>query len=354
MNQYYNLMACPLCRGKLTLKTFETEADKVKEGILICEPCNKKFMIVDFIPRMVPVNLYRNNEFQKKHAIQDNELLLSFDQTESLETLQENTDFYFGQEWEYYARLGWEGNTEFTYDESVKNFWSKTLLEKDDVCGKLILDGGCGNGRYSRIAMENGAKGVVSVDIGRNVDVAKSNLHNVGLDVFVVQADLLHLPFSPNVFDLVFTIGVLQHTGAPQEAFQSLVSVLKKSGLIAIRAYQRGNPTLEENDRKIREVTTKFSIEELHEFSKILFDLYNFAEKKNLVYQLKHYINIFSIQHSIFDWYAAPIADKFTYPQIREWFSQAGIKDIRNLEHRNAPEEKRIFSAISIVGEKMV
>lgn len=350
MDNFYDLIVCPLCEGHLSLTSFKSVDNKVKDGLLLCESCNKNFLIADFIPRMVGLNIYRNEEFENKYSVDKSKLVNSFEQTEKIKDIQENTDFYFGQEWEYYSRLGWDNDT-FGCEKTVKDFWEKTLLRKEDLYEKLILDAGCGNGRFSRITAENGAR-VVAVDIGRNVDVARNNLQNVNLDVFVIQGDMLYLPFKKNVFDTIFTIGVLQHTGNPEKAFKSLMKTLKKLGIISIRAYHKGNPTLEANDKRIREITTKFSVDELHEFSKIMHDLTQFFIRKNLLPDVKMYINIFDGQHNIFDWYAAPIADKLTYDQVRGWFNQEGIKCIKDIDPK-IPEKERRFSAISILGEKL-
>ncbi len=346
----YAQMVCPVCKKELCLSAFETSAGKVKEGVLSCDSCNKKYPIVNFIPRMVPVNLYRNKQFEKKYGIKESELVTSFNQTEQLVDLQEKTDFYFGQQWEHYSRYGWEEDSSFNYKDSVEAFWIKTLLEKESINGKLILDAGCGNGRYSRVAAENGGR-VVAVDIGRNVDVTRDNLKNIGLDVFVVQGDMLNLPFKENVFDTVFTIGVLQHTGDPERAFKSLVHTLKQSGIISIRAYQRGNPLLEENDTRIREITTSFSLDELHEFSGIMYDLAQFLTRKRLLSSLNKYVNLWNRQHNIFDWYAAPVADKLTYDQVKTWFSDEKIRCIKDSD-QHIPEKDRSFCTISILGEK--
>ena len=51
------ILACPVCKGELTL-TVEQETDvEIITGTLFCAKCNEKYPIVDAIPNLLPPQL---------------------------------------------------------------------------------------------------------------------------------------------------------------------------------------------------------------------------------------------------------------------------------------------------------
>ena len=75
-----------------------------------------------------------------------------------------------------------------------------------DLAGRLVLDAGCGGGRYARLVGAHGAR-VVGVDLSAAVEKAAALCAELP-DVAIVQADLLDLPLAEGAFDLVYSIGV--------------------------------------------------------------------------------------------------------------------------------------------------
>src|SRR5208283_488454 len=57
--------------------------------------------------------------------------------------------------------------------EDEATFQVKTGIAPSALAGKLVLDGGCGGGRYSRLAGSHGAR-VLGVDLSTAVDKAAS------------------------------------------------------------------------------------------------------------------------------------------------------------------------------------
>lgn len=343
-----SILVCPRCVKELALTVLKQDGEDILDGVLQCARCSVRYLVVNGIPRMVGPEIYWNPEFEQHYRLSASSAA-DIETDVDIRDIQSATDRNFGHEWIHYARFGWD-DPEFNAERSRRSFYGRTLLERSQVAGRLVLDAGCGNGRFSRVAAEDGAR-MVAVDIGRNVESTDANLRAVGAGVSVVQDDIFHLPFRPGTFDVVYTIGVIQHTGNGRKAFGSLVAVTRPDGLIAVRTYRRGNPTLEDNDARIRKETVRLDIEDLHELSRILHSLTGFLKKKGLLEKVQRHVNLFEDEHSIFDWYAAPVAEKFEYDDLYEWCAKDGVEVLKDINDCTSAAQ-RSFGAISLLGRK--
>lgn len=52
-----SILACPICKGTLTLSVEEEEGEEVVKGSLHCAQCNERYPIVDAIPNLLPPDL---------------------------------------------------------------------------------------------------------------------------------------------------------------------------------------------------------------------------------------------------------------------------------------------------------
>jgi 2-polyprenyl-3-methyl-5-hydroxy-6-metoxy-1,4-benzoquinol methylase len=206
-----NYLCCPECESEFKLISMEEEADEVINGSLYCSRCKKKYPIVAGIP-----------------VILDNKQLKDFYKTK--------------KNWEnWWKKIREKGDIEL-YDElwrkAEKNLGGEPLYKKEHFVGKVVLDAGCGNGRY--IASDFSkyeCKEIIAVDIGRQVFEAKKN--NDAKNTHFVQADLTRLPFRKNAFDVITSHGVLHHTPNPKKAFIKLSEHLKAGGMMAIYVYHK-------------------------------------------------------------------------------------------------------------------
>ena len=48
------ILACPVCKGDLTLTVAKEESDEVVEGTLHCSNCDETYPIEDTIPNLLP------------------------------------------------------------------------------------------------------------------------------------------------------------------------------------------------------------------------------------------------------------------------------------------------------------
>ena len=159
------------------------------------------------------------------------------------DVLVRNGVIYFENQSNYVDNFGYQWN-KFNKTQldsyngtriSEKRFFNATGWKTSELKNKLILDIGCGVGRFSEIALKYGAK-VISVDYSDSVEAAKKNLEKFPKSL-VIQCNLYELPFKEKVFDYIFCLGVLQHTPDVENAFKSLPVFLKKDGLICVDYY---------------------------------------------------------------------------------------------------------------------
>jgi len=109
------------------------------------------------------------------------------------------------------------------------------FLGNVDLTNKTLLDGGCGIGLFTKRAIERGAI-VTSVDIAEKlVEITKKKQPKAGVTV----ASLLDLPFSDNLFDIVISSDVIEHTDDPFKTTDELVRVLKPGGVLCVTVPNR-------------------------------------------------------------------------------------------------------------------
>lgn len=119
-------------------------------------------------------------------------------------------------------------------EEDRATFRNRTGLKAADMAGKIVLDGGCGMGRYLRMAAEFTPALLVGIDLSGAVVAAHEM--TAGLDrVAIVQGDLLRPPFASGSFDHIYSIGVLDHTPDPA-APRSCVSLGSSSRVAGSRS----------------------------------------------------------------------------------------------------------------------
>jgi SAM-dependent methyltransferase len=154
-----------------------------------------------------------------------------------------NGVIYFVEEESYAESFGLQWNT-FSSEQldgdqlrdSERRFRRETGLFPEQVAGKIVLDAGCGMGRFLDIVSRSGAALAVGVDLSSAVDAAAANLSDRD-NVLIIKGDVFRLPFRRGSFDVVFSIGVLHHTPSTEQAFRALVPMVKPGGEIAISVY---------------------------------------------------------------------------------------------------------------------
>jgi len=132
----------------------------------------------------------------------------------------------------------WVGLTDDIYFDQSYNFTNQRLkkngIDAEELfAGKVVLDAGCGSGKFSAAIARLGASRVVAVDIGqKGLDCARKKAQKVpyGNRIEYREANLLDLPFDDASFDVVWSNGVIHHTLNYEKCIEEFARVLRKGG----------------------------------------------------------------------------------------------------------------------------
>lgn len=220
--------------------------------------------------------------------------------------------------------------------ESERTFRQKTGLGPEDVRGKLVLDAGCGMGRFAEVVSRWGAQ-VVAVDLSRAVEAARENL--AGRDnVLICQADVRRLPFREGQFDFIYSIGVLHHTPDCEQAFRGLVRYLAPGGTIVIWLYEADGRFWERCSHFYRRLTVRMPPRLLHRLCYAAVPAYYLFRIPVIGRLLWTVLPMSQHPHpewrvlDTFDWYSPRYQSKHTYPEVEGWFQSEGLTDIKRLQ----------------------
>jgi len=201
--RFYEMLCCPACRGELS---HDTQGDELE-----CPSCSYTFPIVDGIPVMFPCNV--KDEMGKLFE----RYWDSAPQAELYDTHVEGQGDVFGiynHEAEIYAL------TRYYRDENVD----------------VVLDAGCGNGRFFETFSDDTVK--IGVDASLNL-LRRTRQRSRG--DFLVCAELEHLPFKNETFGTTISCRVLQHLSGQEEAVQELSRVTRDGGDVILELYNTLN-----------------------------------------------------------------------------------------------------------------
>lgn len=246
----------------------------------------------------------------------------------------------FGYQWQRYHRTQLDSRD---LRKSEWNFERRTGFTPEELNGKLVLDVGCGMGRFAEVATRWGAR-VVGIDLSDAAEVAVRNLHSRKFVAF--QADVFHLPFAPQSFDYIYSLGVLHHTPDCEHAFKILPQYLKPGGEIAVWVYSGYNKWYRFSDM-YRRFTSRMTPDVLHSFLRVLVPCCYWFNRgisalpvvgrplsgvsQHLFPVSRHPDPEFRLLDT-FDWYSPRYQSKHTYEQVFRWFEACGLSDLRVLQ----------------------
>jgi len=196
-------LVCMECGSTLQLEPPDSVQNNgsIAEGQLRCKSCSRTYPIVRSLPRFVPSEEYAHT---------------------------------FGYQWNYFDKM--QLDSHMGNDLSRERFFATTQWPAK-MEGQLILEAGCGMGRFTQIALETGAE-LFSFDLSNAVEASfRNNGESKRVNIF--QTSIYEIPLRKESFDKVFCMGVLQHCPDVRKAFMSLVPFLRHGGEIVIDVYQK-------------------------------------------------------------------------------------------------------------------
>ena len=323
-------LACPQCGGELVFTALEklplTERSDVAEGKLGCKSCRQEYELSDGVPRLTRGEL--------GHA-----------------ALKTRDAFTF--EWNRYPGS-------LPEDEAV--FSEESQLSATAFTGKLVLDAGCGMGRYAVVALSWGAE-VIALDLSDSllriaeVAVEQPKLH-------VVQGDLLAPPLKPGCFDIVYSHGVLHHACDTREAFRRVAALVKPGGHLSVWLYGKAgrygdfctNPLKAERGWVARHRLAAWLVVAARHAVSDFIRFFTTRLPMRLTYLLCYPLAVlgavplvryltFSVHRDFrvrlienFDWVSPPYQWHHTKEELARWFDREGFDVLKTLPHGLVPK----------------
>ncbi len=351
-----DMLACPRCRGELEITPEKTAQVKlpegfeprtcssrcayherggklkdchpcyefvVEEGRLECRSCAESFEIRNGVPRLTVV------EGPKTDVIQSTQRRFAyarkrFDRSE--------------------VEDGWVKDS-YSYYEHFPE-----VLEEGRA--QVALDVGCGSGadpiRFAAEGLE-----AVGVDLADTVDEARANTRHLPT-ANIVQANIYELPFRPGAFDVVYSFGVIHHLPNHILAFKRLLEMVKTGGWVLIYVYEdfSDRTAIEGWALKavnlLRGATTRLPPALLHGLCVagvplVLLGctlpyqvLKRFQRTRRLAERIpyRHTANPSTLVADLYDRFAPPVEKRFSRAQVRAWFEDEGLGEVKIINHR--------------------
>jgi 2-polyprenyl-3-methyl-5-hydroxy-6-metoxy-1,4-benzoquinol methylase len=155
--------------------------------------------------------------------------------SENLENIE--THFAFGKNWASYAGL----IDEPQIDEAKKGLLK--LIPADEFKGRSFLDIGCGSGLHALAAAQLGVSRIMAVDIDPDSVATSSAVLSSNNVTIPWRAEIMSVfdldAARQGTFDIVYSWGVLHHTGSMWEAVSKAASMVAPHGLLTFALYRK-------------------------------------------------------------------------------------------------------------------
>jgi SAM-dependent methyltransferase len=313
-SKFFSILRCPLSGQKLKYGTIEMldNPNMSVNYILESEDGKYAYDVINSIPRFVLKSNYADN---------------------------------FGMQWNMFAKTQLDSFSGIPISED--RFWLATGWSPSMLKDKLILDVGCGSGRFAEVALKAGAY-VVALDYSSAVDACYQNLSHYP-KLLVVQGDIYHLPFKDDAFDFIYSLGVLQHTPDVKKAFFALPPKIKLGGHLCVDYYWKRFQTMMNLKYLVRPITTRIDQRKLLNFLQsyipIVFPVSSFFGRIPILGKILQrfilivdYTNIYPLNNKqLKEWALLDtfdmLAPKYDNPQkitdVKKWMNESCFEDVQ-------------------------
>lgn len=209
--------------------------------------------------------------------------------------------------------------TEPWFREHVDEIICEELLavRREWFPGRRVLDAGCGNGRWTIGLLRLGCH-VTAVDASPHaLERLRDSVEELCTAeererLTVGAANLLELPpeLAGRTFDLVFSFGVLHHTGDTRGALRNVAGLVAPDGMLFLYLY--GSRTLSPVGRTLLELR-RLALAPLP-----------FALKRKVLSAVFRRSDI----HQVFDCLSPTINTRHTFEEVQAWLESEGFADV--------------------------
>lgn len=198
--------------------------------------------------------------------------------------------------------------------------------------GKNVIECGCGAGRFTEVLLSQGAQ-VTSVDLSTAVDANAQNFP-LSSNHRIAQADIMHLPFAPHSYDIVFCLGVIQHTPKPEKTIAALYSRVKPGGTLVIDHYTheigRWTKTAPLFRQVLKRLPTPTAIRVTEKLVDVFLPLHRRVAKKSIgrkiVHRISPVLSFYSLYPELPDRLQREWALLDTHDSLTDWYKHLRTK----------------------------
>ena len=248
----------------------------------------------------------------------------------------------FGLEWTRHGDLA----RLYASEDKLFEEFATYRIPSEVYYGKRVLDAGCGMGRYSYVLARLGARKVVGMDLHDGVHMAERLTRPLGT-VGLVKGSLFAMPFRPEQFDAVVSIGVLHHTGDTFKALRNLLPLVRPGGAVFVQVYATRGAAKDRRSARLLDLTNRLPKQLLYTLCTPVVAAMYVPLLKNLVRLVNHFVPVVSFgKHRTFwrnvadtyDWHCCPFRTTHTPQEMHRVFQAAGLERIMitNPEYRGA------------------
>lgn len=248
----------------------------------------------------------------------------------------------FGLEWTRHGDLARLYASEARLFEEFAGY----RIPPEVFVGKRVLDAGCGMGRYSYVLARLGARAVIGMDLHDGVYMAERLTRSLGT-VRLVKGSLFAVPFRPESFDTVVSIGVLHHTGDTLGAFRNLLPLVKPGGAVFVQVYTTRGAAKDRRSARLLALTNRLPKSLLYALCVPVVVAMYVPVLKSLVRLVNHFVPVVSFGKrrtfwrnvaDTYDWHCCPFRTTHTPQEMCRVFQDAGLEriTITNPKYRGA------------------
>lgn len=348
---FLDYLKCPLSSSNLRLIILESS--KIKEDIIIdsgllISDSNDLYIypIINGIPRLLidSILLYKDYILKYKdllpHNIYDKIKVLKPNVLKNQSAHFNHIRKSFSVEWENLSEndRAWGRSV----DLRLKEFLKRLDINEDDLNSKRILDAGCGHGEIE-FALSKFKIDLIALDISNSIDDIKNRYEmNASIEkkakIHFIQADISQLPLKDELFNYIFSDGVLHHTPDTKKSFNNVCKTIKYLGKCFIMVYSYDHKTiwdksLDKTIQLLRKVTSKMNPKLLYKMCYVLSPFYllyvNTINLLSTKQNMRTKRTVKELSLSLFDGLSPMFDWNHSAEEVISWYEEFGFSDIK-------------------------